>query len=189
MSNLGHRLGEGNTTKTENTIERMKRNLNYQVCEKFKYWEFDINETKDGSLVVYHDRNFKKYGDKRRLRDMTLAEIKHEYPFVPSLKELLIAMKEETISKPIRIEIKRLVSSKGRDAILRLAEEFRRSVHSDVQFIAFRSHFKKSFPKDMRDYWAFEFRVREFKVLNVKNKKQDLFNNDDSLINRFLNWI
>ena len=175
MANAGHRLGEVDTSHKENTIARMKANVKFQQMKSFKYWEFDVNETADGYLVVYHDRDFKKYGNKQKLRDMGLKEIRQCYPFVPTLVELKDAMAKQDIIKPIRIEIKRLVSDQGRERALLHALWFKRDVFPDVDFIAFKSHFKKSFPKKTRDDWGDKFEAEKFAILNVKDHDENLF--------------
>ena len=54
MKNTGHRLGASGT-KLENTIEGLRESIENLDGKKFKYWEFDIRESKDGIVFVYHD--------------------------------------------------------------------------------------------------------------------------------------
>lgn len=60
-ANSGHRLG-GDLTKIfpENTIELFDYVYKNNGFKKgLKYLEFDIQETLDGEIVVFHDRYFK----------------------------------------------------------------------------------------------------------------------------------
>ena len=54
MHNLGHRLGASGT-KLENTIQGLKDSSKIVSDSKFKYWEFDVRESSDGILFVFHD--------------------------------------------------------------------------------------------------------------------------------------
>ena len=54
MRNLGHRLGASGT-KMENTIDGLMNSLEQVDNRKFKYWEFDIRESLDGIIFVFHD--------------------------------------------------------------------------------------------------------------------------------------
>lgn len=178
--NIGHRLGEKTIKGRENTITRLNANWKHQPESKFKYWEFDINETLDGKVVVHHDRDFGLKGDKDLIRKMTLAEIRQQFPFVPTLRQVLNRIKKlnetsDIKSKPVRCEIKRLVSDKGRYSAIYLMEKFREETGIDTQFIAFKSHFKKSFPKKVRVTWAKRYKMHNFKVLNIRSKKKNLF--------------
>lgn len=54
MRNLGHRLGASGT-KLENTIQGLHDSLKIVSDSKFRYWEFDVRESADGTLFVFHD--------------------------------------------------------------------------------------------------------------------------------------
>ena len=82
----------------ENTIpafnEALKRN--YTI-------EFDIRNTKDNQLVVFHDNNLKRiFGINREIDDLTLQEIK-KYTYIPTLLEVLNLINGKV---PIIIDIK-----------------------------------------------------------------------------------
>lgn len=188
MSNSGHRLGETIKTAPENTIQRMKDNLKYQIFDDFKYWEFDVNETADKQLIIYHDRDFKKLGDKALIREVKFEYVRDNYPHIPTLQELMEAMAKERITRPIRIEIKRLISDDGRRNILDIAQIFRNKIQLDTKFMAFRSHFKKSFPEESRKYWSLVYEDAGFKILNVKNKRANLFGHEP-WYKRWFGWI
>lgn len=176
--NLGHRLGKKSTTGRENTIERMRYNLKHQALPDFKYWEFDINETNDGEIIVFHDRDFESYGLDHKVRGLKLRQIKDIFPWIPTLGELLSDMGENNIIKPIRVEIKRLSTTKGRSRLFDQLMYYREHFGWDIDCIAYRSHWKKSFPKDVRPYWKEKFNAYDFHVYNVKKKNKDLFSKE-----------
>ena len=53
-SNIGHRLG-GTDPLTDNTIAALMQTITRVNEPDFKYWEFDVQESKDGILFVFHD--------------------------------------------------------------------------------------------------------------------------------------
>ena len=70
---IAHRGGVVDETRIENNVTAI------QEAIRQGYWmlEVDIRETKDGHPVVHHDGDFARYyGDKRRVKDMSLAEIR-----------------------------------------------------------------------------------------------------------------
>ena len=54
MNNSGHRLGASGT-RLENTVEGLRNAIDNTKDSKFKYWEFDIRESIDGIVFVFHD--------------------------------------------------------------------------------------------------------------------------------------
>jgi glycerophosphoryl diester phosphodiesterase len=188
MSNIAHRLGKRELVGEENTIARFKANLKYQHLEAYQYIEFDINETLDHHLIVFHDRDFKKFGDKRLVAEVSLSEIRSRYPQIPTLVELFEVFKASYVSKPIIIEIKRIKSDIARLNLVKMILSLRNLVNVEVNCMAFRSHWKKSFPKATRESYRKEFNTFGIKVYNVKNKKQDLFGKS-SVFDKILNSI
>ncbi len=58
--NLGHRLG-GDIYKPENTLYAYNKALkSLQNKKEFKNVEFDIRESKDGELIVFHDQTINR---------------------------------------------------------------------------------------------------------------------------------
>ena len=164
--NMLHRLGESILTNPENSLARLRDHLNLQTGDTFRYWEFDIQESLDHIVFVYHDRDFKG----KKLRKLTYSEIQELIPHVCTLEDVLgefvnyIESPKKLIHvyglKPIRVEIKLLFSDIGRTravgSILRFKEYlsgkgFTKDNH--VQFIAFPSHFKKTFPNGKKAWW------------------------------------
>ena len=190
-TNTGHRLGEVIHVGDKNTIERLHANWEHQFTDPdFRYWEFDVNELGDGTLIVFHDRDFKVNGRKYKLKDLTFVQFRHLVPNAPTFFEVLrkfstnyrymIKYKQENGRskyyvedvKPIRIEIKRLLTNVGRDQLLATVYKFMEITNQtfDVEFIAFKSHWKKSFPKSVRTEYKDKFALHDYHVLNVKKK-------------------
>jgi glycerophosphoryl diester phosphodiesterase len=67
--------------------------------------EVDVQETRDGELIVFHDYRLDRLcGVRGRVRDKTLAEIQRWNPQVPTLREVLRACRGRA---RVLIEIKR----------------------------------------------------------------------------------
>jgi len=131
--NLGHRLG-GDVYKYENTLVCYKKALkNLQQKKNFKYVEFDIRETKDHELVVFHDSKIervipknkhnikiltrvlkKNKFEKIRIKDLTLKELRAlsiaKDVHVPTLGDILESSIKWNLKKPMHIEIKFLLA-------------------------------------------------------------------------------
>lgn len=172
MSQWGHRLGTVQKVGRENTIKRLRANWRYQDNPKFKYFEFDVVQCMD-ELIVYHDRDFKKLGDKRKVKDVSFKEIEWKYPFIPTLKEVLNEL--ELSRKPVMVEIKRLNKEWARIQLLNSINEFKANSNAEINCLAFKSHFKKSFPKDTRKFWSDKFTASGIVCHNVRNHSKNLF--------------
>src|ERR1039458_5631916 len=58
--------------------------------------EIDVQETRDGELIVFHDYRLRRIcGVRGRVRDKTLAEIRRLNPQVPTLRQVLCVRSEE----------------------------------------------------------------------------------------------
>ena len=75
MNNSGHRLGASGT-RLENTIEGLRNTIANTKDRKFKYWEFDIRESIDGIVFVFHDDSIEINGELAALAKMTFSDIK-----------------------------------------------------------------------------------------------------------------
>jgi len=165
--NLGHRLG-GDVYKYENTLVCYKKALKtLQQKKKFKYVEFDIRETKDHELVVFHDSEIeriipqnrynikvlarvlkKKRFQQIRIKDLTLKEVRElliaKDVHVPTLENVLESSIKWNLKKPINIEIKSLKSDEARYKLINLIKKYNKKL--DIGLIAFRKNFYNSFP-------------------------------------------
>ena len=165
--NLGHRLG-GDIYSYENTLICYKKALkNLQSKKNFKNVEFDIQETKDNKIVVFHDREIKrlipknkhnlkvlkrvlkkKSFEKIRIKYLTLKEIKGlllaKGVSIPTLEEVLSSSVKWKLKKPMHIEVKTLHSDKARYQLIETINKYSKKLNISV--IAFRKAFYKSFP-------------------------------------------
>ena len=165
--NLGHRLG-GDVYQYENTLNCYKKALkNLQQKKKFQYVEFDVRETKDHGLVVFHDSKIKRVIPKNRqnlkvlrkvlkkkkfkqirVKDLTLKEIKKlliaKDVHIPTLEEVLASSVKWNLKKPMHIEVKSLRSDEARYKLIDLVKKYNKKL--DIALIAFRKNFYKSFP-------------------------------------------
>ncbi len=162
-TNLGHRLG-GDIYKPENTLYVYKKALKtLQNKKDFKYVEFDIRESKDGELIVFHDskidrivpktkhnlnllknKNFKNISIEN-LTAKTISKLILEHnAHIPTLEEVLQASVDWNLKKPIHVEIKALNTDKARMKLIKTVDKYTKKL--DISFIAFSKHFYKSFP-------------------------------------------
>ena len=119
MKNTGHRLGASGT-KLENTIEGLRESIENLDGKKFKYWEFDIRESKDGIVFVYHDDLIELNGELFQLSKMTFSEIKKLGEsvdiLIPTFEEVVIELEER--KEKVMVEIKEIFSDSARNEII-----------------------------------------------------------------------
>lgn len=70
---IAHRGGVVDTKHPENSLSA----LNQAVRRGYSMIEMDIQESKDGHIIVHHDSFNESYGDKRWPRDLTWDEIRN----------------------------------------------------------------------------------------------------------------
>lgn len=102
MQIIGHRGARG--IAPENSLASFDKAIEYNVA----YVEFDIRLTRDGELVVIHDRHTKRITfSKQRIKDLTLEEIKNlatrDGIPIPSFSEVLTHLRGKV---KLNIEIK-----------------------------------------------------------------------------------
>lgn len=99
MKIIGHRGARG--LAPENTIAGLQKGLQHQV----DVLEFDLRVTKDGVVVLHHDRSLTDpNGQKRVLADHAYAELKDHKPDLATFNEALDAVGKRV---PLYIEVKR----------------------------------------------------------------------------------
>ena len=104
---VSHRGEYDNRQILENTLAAFDRVRDHGV------WgvELDVRWTKDLQPIVFHDADFQRlFGSTSMVNSMTTAEIRSEYPVIPSLEEvilrygkklhLMIEIKEEVYPDP-----------------------------------------------------------------------------------------
>lgn len=166
-TNWGHRLYDLDHPATpENSLASLKLGLDYQYHERFKYWEFDVIESLDGELFVFHDATERKtikrlcpnapeWLKKKSIYELTSQQIRsltlmdsHEH--IPTFSEVLESFKQHhnLIVRPIKIEIKKLLSQAAKLHIVQITSAFKQDTKFDVSFLMFESKFKKVFAHD-----------------------------------------
>lgn len=168
-ANAGHRLG-GDVLKgfKDNTLATLSTamELGIQHHESFKYWEFDVRETKDNVLIVHHDRKINKG---KNIDEMTFLEIKKMAPFIPKYTEVMSYLNNNFKGRVV-VEIKYLISDKGRQTIIDIVEKYRAMPNLFIDYLAFKGHFKASFPKSNVFHWCKKLKY----VMKAKNHKVNL---------------
>lgn len=104
--------------------------------------ECDINETKDGVLVVVHGPNHGTIKDVQEIDYATLrAQSLHNGEVVPTLDEYLVLAKENLATKLI-IEIKSHATPQRETQVVKkvLKAVKKHKLQKDVEYIAFRQH-------------------------------------------------
>jgi len=97
-------------------------------------FEFDVRLSKDGQVVVTHDLTFRRYKLRKRVRKLTLTEIKkinvgnEHFPNekVPTLQEVLNLWKNNETPKYMQIEVKtsKLFNRTLENKIIALLKDF-----------------------------------------------------------------
>ncbi len=171
MRNLGHRLGASGTN-LENTIQGLKNSIHLVSNPRFKYWEFDIHESKDNILFVFHDDTIKINNSRMELKhmkfiDIKAAGIKNDID-IPTLDEVIIELIPR--SEKIIIEIKNIISDKCRIKIIETVSSL-----PDCKLMITPYRFGVVFPSENRDHWHEEFKRNNIKLIMVGRHKVDLF--------------
>ena len=193
--NLGHRMG-GDVFKPENTLYCYEKALaELQHSPEFHYVELDIQETKDGEIVVFHDtkslrrlvpkspenmavlkpllgvKKFTEIG----ISDLTLAQVQGltlaENAKIPTLQMVLDASVRWKLRKPMLIEIKSLHTDTCRAQMISLVASYRDRLK--VDFLAFPAAFRSAFPDPFR--WKHALKKHDFRVYTARKPKTDRF--------------
>ncbi len=170
FANYGHRGGgDIHTHLPENSLIVLEESLMgenaIQFHENFEYLEFDVQETKDHELVVFHDKKLKRMipysGENKvvydellesnhakrasykrlKIKDLTLEELRrfhlkgHPDQKIPTLEEYLNLAKELGLKKPVAVEIKSLHSNEGRERLLELVSDYYHEYAKDEEII------------------------------------------------------
>ena len=124
MNNSGHRLGASGT-RLENTIEGLRNAIDNTKDSKFRYWEFDIRESIDGIVFVFHDDSIEINGELATLAEMTFSDIKEAGDSleieIPTFSEVVTEL--EGRSEDVMVEIKEILSFLNKMNINRLLIE------------------------------------------------------------------
>jgi len=181
MKNSGHRLGASGTN-LENTIQGLKNKIDFLDDKNFKYWEFDIRESNDGVVFVFHDDKIKFKNELFEVSKMTFSEIKEAGEIldivIPTFEEVVVEL--ENRKEKVMVEIKEIFSDHARNEIIN-----RISGLENWKLMATPERFDKSFPKDTRNFWRQKMNDSKVEIVRVGRHKINLFKASNS---RF-RWI
>ena len=141
MNNSGHRLGASGT-RLENTIEGLRNAIDNTKNPKFKYWEFDIRESIDGIVFVFHDDNIEKNGELVEIAKMTFSDILDAGESldikIPTFNEIVNEL--EGRKEKVMVEIKEVFSDGARMEIIQSLSKL-----ENWKLMATPERFEKSF--------------------------------------------
>ena len=171
MKNSGHRLGASGTN-LENTIQGLRNSIDNLDEKKFRYWEFDIRESIDGVVFVFHDDLINLNGEIIEISKMTFSEIKDAGEtldiLIPTFEEVVIEL--ETRKERVMVEIKEIFSDQARNEIINRISEL-----ENWKIMATPERFEKSFPKESRAFRRKEIQELEIKFVRVGRHRVELF--------------
>lgn len=171
MKNSGHRLGASGTN-LENTVQGLRNSIENIDEKKFRYWEFDIRESIDGVVFVFHDDLIELNGELIEISKMTFLEIKNAGEFldilIPTFEEVVIELEER--KERVMVEIKEIFSDRARNEIINRVSEL-----DNWKIMATPERFEKSFPKESRDFWDEELKKAKVELVRVGRHRIELF--------------
>ena len=148
----------------------------------FRYWEFDIRESSDGIIFVFHDDTISVSGKYSKTSQMTFSEIKkaglQQGISIPLFSEVCDELGET--AETVMVEIKHLSSENGRSEVL----EALRS-RGNWKAMATPERFSRAFPSDIREGWGARFRSAGVELVRVGRHRINLF---DACKSR-MSWI
>ena len=157
---------------------------------EFKYWEFDVHESKDGVLFVFHDDDILSDDTMAAVKELTYAEIQSRGKLnginIPTLDEVVEILSNRP--EPVMIEIKNLMSDSARRKIIDTTAE-----RSDWQLISSVKRFLISFPRKSRNYWWNQAKQARTSVYRIRRHDVDLFISSKTMPhliwNRLIWWL
>ncbi len=182
MKNLGHRLGASGTPM-ENTLQGLRNSLHLVSNPRFKYWEFDIHESKDNILFLFHDDIISINNSTEELKYMKFIDIKaagiKNNINIPTLDEIVLELFPR--SEKIIIEIKNIMSDKCRTKIIETVSSI-----PNCKIMITPNRFDVVFPLENRDYWHNEFNRNSIKLIMVGRHKVDMFKTSNTFLGKYL---
>ena len=171
MKNLGHRLGASGT-KLENTLEGLLGSFELVSDRRFRYWEFDIRESGDGVLFVFHDDSIMSHGELMHTKNMKFNDILRAGLSlgisIPKFREIVEELNKR--DERVMIEIKYIHSDDCRNEVFDAVE-----CKKKWMLMCTPSRFIDSFPSESRDYWRERAHESDIKLVRVGRHRVDLF--------------
>jgi len=174
--NLGHRLGASGT-KLENTLQAIEGTIQHVNKSDFKYWEFDVQETADGVLIVFHDDCISYDTSEICIKEIQYEEMvdysKKLGIRIPKFSEVYNILKVR--NEPVMIEIKNLFSERAREEIFSSLVN-----RENWKLMATPMRFLESFPEDIRPRWRQYANQNDIHFVRVGRHNIDLFKSEQS---------
>jgi glycerophosphoryl diester phosphodiesterase len=171
MKNSGHRLGTSGTL-TENTIEGLQNSMENPSRGDFRYWEFDIRESSDGFVFVFHDDTITTNGSHSETSEMTFSAIKEaglqKGISIPLFSEVCEHL--ESREESVMVEIKYLGTEQARSEVLGTISKM-----ANWKAMATPIRFSKSFPEEIREEWGSKFESAGVELVRVGRHRVNLF--------------
>ena len=171
MKNSGHRLGTSGTP-TENTIEGLQSSLGNASRSDFRYWEFDIRESSDGKVFVFHDDEIAVDGSSSETSEMTFLQIQaaglKQGISIPLFSEVCEHLRGR--EEPVMVEIKHLETDQARSEVLETISRM-----SKWKLMATPIRFSSAFPEETRDEWRTRFESEGVELVRVGRHRLNLF--------------
>jgi len=171
LRNLGHRLGASGT-KMENTIDGLMNSLELVENRKFKYWEFDIRESLDGIIFVFHDDQILADGELIETAKLNFSEIikagEDLGVNIPTFSDVVAILGDR--KEDVMVEVKELTTDAARKNVITAI-----SSKPNWKLMATPTRFLESFPSESRDYWEGYTRDLGVELVRVGRHKLDLF--------------
>ena len=181
MKNPGHRLGASGSD-LENTIEGLRRSLGVSSDPRFRYWEFDIRESSDRVLFVFHDDTIDSGEEKITTSSLEFAKIFEagmELGIrIPTFKEVVLEL--DGRDEPVMVEIKQIFSDAARREVIDAL-----SSKENWKAMATPERFEKNFPQETRKMWSEAFGEAGVELVRVGRHRVNLFGASESSIGWF----
>ena len=138
----------------------------------FRYWEFDIQESSDGEVFVFHDDAITVDGSPSETSDMPFSKI-HEAGLqqgisIPLFSEVCEHLRDREES--VMVEIKHLETDRARTEVLETISKMRK-----WKVMATPIRFSRSFPEESRDEWRSRFESEGVELVRVGRHRLNLF--------------
>ncbi len=199
-TNLGHRAGGDYSYFPENSLMVLEESCcgaeekqPLQNHHDFVYLEFDVRETADHKLVVYHDSTLRRLMDssssKQKINNLKLREIKSfnfegwDGEHIPTLEEFVRASIEYKLIKPMVIEIKNIYSDQGMEKLLQVVRYYNEQYANQAAIIYEKNFdfpkspiilmcFRKNLPKPIKENpVVWQKKIKEVKIDGIFQAK------------------
>ncbi len=171
MKNTGHRLGASGTS-LENTLEGLRNSSEHPKRSGFRYWEFDIRESSDGIVFVFHDDTIVESGSQYEIAEMTFQEIRgaglQMGISIPLFSEVCENL--EGTEEMVMVEIKDLRTDKARSEVLDTLGKM-----GHWKAMATPARFSASFPVAVREEWGRRFESAGVELVRVGRHRLNMF--------------